>query len=199
MYCIVYWISCCLLYLIHLGQDKIATISSIVTCIFFNENVWISLKIKFVPMVQINNVPALFQIMAWCQPGDKPLSEPVMISLLTHICITWPRWFLQKLSFVCLYDYCLCHVVNICLYCFFNGRNCDWLYQLFAEKQLYISMIIAQIIHISIDIVATLRILRFLQGNPVWPRLSRTHGISIKIASVYGMKSLNILRDRVGY
>ena len=26
--------------------------------------------------------------MAWCQPGDKPFSEPMIISLLTHICIT---------------------------------------------------------------------------------------------------------------
>ena len=26
--------------------------------------------------------------MAWCRPGSKPLSEPVMVSLLTHICVT---------------------------------------------------------------------------------------------------------------
>ena len=30
--------------------------------------------------------------MAWRQPGDKPLSEPMMLSLLTHICITRPQW-----------------------------------------------------------------------------------------------------------
>ena len=29
--------------------------------------------------------------MAWRRPGDKPLSEPVMVSLLTHICVTWPQ------------------------------------------------------------------------------------------------------------
>ena len=23
----------------------------------------------------INNIPALNQVMAWCQPGDKPLSD----------------------------------------------------------------------------------------------------------------------------
>ena len=53
-------------------------------CIFLNENVWISIKIslKFVPKGPINNIPALFQIMAWCRPGDKPLSEPMMVSLL---------------------------------------------------------------------------------------------------------------------
>ena len=50
-------------------------------CIFLNENVWILLKIwlKFVPKVWINNIPALVQIMAWRRPGDKPLSEPMMV------------------------------------------------------------------------------------------------------------------------
>ena len=62
--------------------------------IFLNENVCISLKIslKFVPKVRINNIPALVQIMAWRRPGDKPLSEPMMISLLTHIYVIRPQW-----------------------------------------------------------------------------------------------------------
>ena len=30
--------------------------------------------------------------MAWCRPGDNPLSEPMMVSLLTHVCITRPQW-----------------------------------------------------------------------------------------------------------
>ena len=62
--------------------------------IFFNENVWIFIKIslKFVPKGPINNIPALVQIMAWCRSGDKPLSEPMMVSLLTHICVTQPQW-----------------------------------------------------------------------------------------------------------
>ena len=29
--------------------------------------------------------------MAWCLPGDKLLSEPMTISLLTHICVTRPQ------------------------------------------------------------------------------------------------------------
>ena len=55
-----------------------------------NENVRISIKfsLKFVAKGPINNIPALVQIMAWRRPGDKPLSEPVMVSLLTHICVT---------------------------------------------------------------------------------------------------------------
>ena len=39
--------------------------------------------------------PALVQIMAWRRPGDKPLSEPVLASLLTHICVTQPEWVNQ--------------------------------------------------------------------------------------------------------
>ena len=63
-------------------------------CIFLNENVIISITIslKFVPKGPINNITALVQIMAWCRPGDKPLSEAMMVSLLTHICVTRPPW-----------------------------------------------------------------------------------------------------------
>ena len=62
--------------------------------IFLNENVWIPIKIslKFVPKGPINYIPALVQIMACRRPGDKPLSEPMMVSLLTHICVTRPQW-----------------------------------------------------------------------------------------------------------
>ena len=63
-------------------------------CIFLNENVWISIKISlnFVPKGPINNIPALVQIMAWRRPGDKPLSEPMMVSLPMHLCVTLPQW-----------------------------------------------------------------------------------------------------------
>ena len=30
---------------------------------------------------------SMVQIMAWRLTGDKPLSEPMMVSLLTHICL----------------------------------------------------------------------------------------------------------------
>ena len=36
--------------------------------------------------------PALVQIMAWRRPGDKPLSESMMVRLPTHICVTRPPW-----------------------------------------------------------------------------------------------------------
>ena len=63
-------------------------------CIFLNENVIILAKIslKFVREGPINNIPALVQIMAWRRPGDKPLSEPMVVRLPTHICVTRSEW-----------------------------------------------------------------------------------------------------------
>ena len=67
-------------------------------CIFLNETVWISIKIllKFVPEVPIYDIPALVKIIAWHPPRDKPLSEPMMVSLLTYVCITRPQWVRQQ-------------------------------------------------------------------------------------------------------
>ena len=61
--------------------------------IFVNENVRISIKfsLKFVPRGPINNIASLVQIMAWRRPGDKLLSEPMMVNLLMHICVTRPQ------------------------------------------------------------------------------------------------------------
>ena len=66
----------------------------IFNCIFLKENVWIPTitSLKFVPKGPINNIPALVQIMAWRCPGDKPVSEPMLIFVLMHICVTRPQW-----------------------------------------------------------------------------------------------------------
>ena len=71
----------------HLPDD-------IFKCIFLNENGRISIQIslKFVPKFPINNITTFVQVMAWRRPGDKPLSEPMTVSLLTHICVTRPQW-----------------------------------------------------------------------------------------------------------
>ena len=66
-------------------------------CIFLNGNVWIliNISLKFVPKGPINNTSALVQIMAWRRAGNKPLSEPMMVKLPTHICVTRPQWVKQ--------------------------------------------------------------------------------------------------------
>ena len=93
--------SCCVFNTLRPKQDGRHFPDDIFKCIFVNESVWISRKIslKFVPKVRINNIPALVQIMAWRRPGDKPLSEPMMVSLLMHICVTWPQWVKELVTF----------------------------------------------------------------------------------------------------
>ena len=62
-------------------------------CILLNENVGVLLKIslKFVAKFRNNNISALVQKMAWHRPGNNPLFEPMMVILLTHICVTRPQ------------------------------------------------------------------------------------------------------------
>ena len=65
--------------------------------IFLKENVCISIKISlFIAKGQINNIPALVQRMAWRRPGDKPLSELMIVSLLTQICVIRPQWAIYQ-------------------------------------------------------------------------------------------------------
>ena len=52
----------------------------------------IKISLNFVPNGPINNIPALVKIMAWRRSVHKPLSEPMLVSLLTHICVTRPQW-----------------------------------------------------------------------------------------------------------
>ena len=68
--------------LTHWRQDKMDEILQMTFSNAFslNENVWIAIKIslRFVPKGSIIIIPALVQIMAWCPPGNKPLSKPMM-------------------------------------------------------------------------------------------------------------------------
>ena len=77
--------------------------------IFKYENVWIPIwiSLKFVPEGQINNIPALVEIMGWRRLGDKPLSEPMVISLPTHICVTRPQWI--KIRIMCVAEWKSAH------------------------------------------------------------------------------------------
>ena len=52
-------------------------------CIFLNENdrILILISLKFVPRSSIDNKPALVQVMAWHQTGNKPLPEPMLAQI----------------------------------------------------------------------------------------------------------------------
>ena len=77
-----------------LRQNCYHSADDIFKCIFLNENMWdfINISLKFVAKGQINNILAFFHLMAWCYPGNEPLSEPMMVSLLMNICKTRPQW-----------------------------------------------------------------------------------------------------------
>ena len=88
----LYWI---MLWLTHWGWNKMSTISQMTLSNAFSLmklNISVKISLKFVPKGPMNNIPSLVQIMAWHCPCNKPLSEPMMLSLLIHICITRPQW-----------------------------------------------------------------------------------------------------------
>ena len=72
--------------------------------------IWIKISLKFIPKGPINNNPALVQIMAWRPPGNKPLSEPMVVRLLTHICVTRPQWVKCGCVMHIYIDYC--HLIS---------------------------------------------------------------------------------------
>ena len=53
---------------------------------------WLCIHWVFFPKGSINIIPALVQIMAWRRSDDKPLTEPMVVSLLMHIWVTRPEW-----------------------------------------------------------------------------------------------------------
>ena len=50
---------------------------------FSNASSWMKMNI-----IRLKYHWSLLLIMAWCRPGDKSLSEPLMVCLPTHICVT---------------------------------------------------------------------------------------------------------------
>ena len=66
--------------------------ADIFKCIFHDWKyvmyILIKVSLKFVPKGPINDIPALGQILAWRHPDSKPSSEPMVVSLLMHKCIT---------------------------------------------------------------------------------------------------------------
>ena len=84
------------LYLTLWGPDKMAaifqtTFSNVISGMKMHE-----FRLKFhcfyFAKSPFNNITALVQAVAWHQPGDKPLSEPRLVSLPTHLCVNRPQW-----------------------------------------------------------------------------------------------------------
>ena len=73
--------------LTHWGRDQKDAISQTTFSSAFYWMKMYELQQK-IPKGPVNNILALVQIMAWRCPGDKPLSEPMLVSLPTYICVT---------------------------------------------------------------------------------------------------------------
>ena len=127
--------------LTHWGQEKNGRHfpDDIFKCTFLNENIWIPIKISL--KSRINNIPALVQIKAWRRPGDKPLSKPMVVRLLTHICVAPPQW---------VKHHCFCNVhIDMIRWIFYNQHCCDGAFcpsingigQLVSKYALQISLI----------------------------------------------------------
>ena len=86
-------------------------------CIFFSENwcILVKFSLKYVRKGPIDDNPALVEIMAWRRSGDKPLSQPMMTSLPTHICVTRPQWLL---SYLLAKPTCVCSIQSFYMFLF---------------------------------------------------------------------------------
>ena len=80
-------------------------------------------KIKCVYKVSINNIPALVEIMFGADQASKPLSELMVVSVLTHLCVTRPHLFIHMYVLVITLYFLLCQPVGLCIN---HGKNADW-------------------------------------------------------------------------
>ena len=127
-----YWISG--LYLAGVAAAHFP--DDIFECIFLIEDVKISIKIslKFVPKGPISNIPALVQKMAWRRPGQKPLSETMMVNLLTHICMV------QVSPPDTLYIFLIYILLFYSRYCFTIAYIWTYIYTCFPLFMMYINV-----------------------------------------------------------
>ena len=110
------------------GQNGRHFPDDIFKCVYWNENVLISIKIftEVYSHGPISITPALVQIMAWRRPGEKPLSEPMLVSLLTHICVTRPPW----VKFI--YKYLMYHSIQD-IYLYITNWMINFIYVISKE------------------------------------------------------------------
>ena len=86
--------SCLAVVITHWDRGNMATVSQKTFSNTFSSTKMFAFHLNFteVHSYKSSKIPALFQIMAWCHPGDKPLSETMMVRLRMYICVTQPQW-----------------------------------------------------------------------------------------------------------
>ena len=173
--------------------------------IFLDKNARISIKIslKFVPMGPINNNPALVQIMAWRRPGDKPLSEPMVVSLLTHKCVTRPQWlkkpYAPRFSFFNVLSECVGQIL------FHESlRIIIIAYKLNAQKTIlsfiFVFVVLIYAIHFSFNLKEIVIYLGGYVDNPetlVQTEINWDYGIHDQLHSWFSVYSGGSLNPRL--
>ena len=74
--------------------------------------------------------------MAGCWPIDKPLSEPILVRLLTHICVTLLQWV--KRWWLCIHQHFPKCALGICIMNISNNPSWDNIRRQAAIDYLYI-------------------------------------------------------------
>ena len=88
---------CCLfVFISHWGQDKMSAISQMTFSNVFSSMYEFHLRFHWNLFLrsQYSSIGSDNGLVPQA-PGDKPLSELMMVSLLTHICVTWPQWVMR--------------------------------------------------------------------------------------------------------
>ena len=106
--------------LIHWSRDEIDTILQTAFSNAFSLMKIYQFQVKF-PKGPINSIPALVQIMAWCWPSHKPLSEPMMIILLIRIYFTLLQWVNNHMHGILQLTGIVCKII------YFIWSNAFWL------------------------------------------------------------------------
>ena len=78
--------------LTHWGWDKMDAISpkTFSSAFYWMKMYELQLKIHWSLFLRVQ-LTIFQQIMVWHRPGHKPLSEPMLVSSPTHICVTRPQ------------------------------------------------------------------------------------------------------------
>ena len=103
--------------------------------------------------------------MVWCWPGDKPLSEPMMVRLLIHICVARPQWVN---SYIFLF-FLLCDLSDLILWAVelntslcVNFTHPHWLF--FTSH--HVAILFALCSHMVTHIFQSLHVCAFCVNNP---------------------------------
>ena len=131
----------------------------------------------------INNIPDLVQIMAWRLSGDKPLSEPMMVSLRLHI---YASLGLNELRHQHLQNWLNAYAWRECSL-FNHYTTAFWI--IFFKMQFYFPMLFtANDIFLYMKLVQCNEYLVSTVGNDYWWSGALTPHLNphtIKMASLY--------------